>query len=327
MKQHRIIMAGLMLSLGISVTAGMADDAKIIFASATPTPPKIDGVLDDECWKNTEMRSDFHIFTQVSGRETRIRLVYDEKYLYIGLEFDWDEAGKLEKCAQAIWAKYGEPQSGLTDIKQYGFEGPSTEIFIDPGLTRENYYCVYANAGGQWTGWYKYYFTLFDRFKLDKKVEYQWKVKGKCWSVEIAYPIEGVRTGDEWGFNVGRNDEGPYLSIWSFTGISAHTAGKFGKLIFGSYRQWWDAEWQKYNPQKAEAMMRELADRKLDQGWLPALNTSIQKQAGQLEKLAKAHPLSSRKDIESLYGQYQDYKNTFNRLAAAHDAILLLNQP
>jgi len=52
--------------------------------------PKLDGVLDDACWKKTDVAGDFR--TTLDGKTkatppTEVRLVYDYRYLYIAYKF------------------------------------------------------------------------------------------------------------------------------------------------------------------------------------------------------------------------------------------------
>ena len=54
--------------------------------SRTDNPPKIDGLIEDDCWKNREPESGFFQFDPVNGvkasEETLVWMVYDQKNIY-----------------------------------------------------------------------------------------------------------------------------------------------------------------------------------------------------------------------------------------------------
>ena len=319
-------MRALALALGMAgaATAGPAD--KTIFAADAPAPPVIDGVLDDPCWRTAEVRDDFHVRTAVAGRASRLRLAYDAAALYIGLECEWDDAAALEAEGSASRERHGKPPAGITPAPDYGFEGPSLELFIDPGRTRENYDCVFVNAAGQWTGWFKYHVEQFDRFQLDKHVVTRSTVTGRCWTVEIAYPAAGIQAGDEWGFNAGRNDEGPSVAIWSATGVSWHDPGRFGSLKFGSVPAWWTSAWRRHAPERTDAAMQRLAERGLTRPWLTTLHGSLLEQAAALRALTRGAVPADRAEFDAVHPAFIAYRNTFDRLRAAQEAMLLVGQ-
>src|SRR3978361_1584104 len=59
-------------------------------AIKTTTPPKIDGLLDDDAWKNAPIATDFVEYSPVSGRHetqenrTEIKILYDDDAIYVG---------------------------------------------------------------------------------------------------------------------------------------------------------------------------------------------------------------------------------------------------
>lgn len=66
------------------------DTTKRTIAVKTNYPPKIDGLLDDEAWKNVPIATDFIENSPVAGRHeskadrTEVKIVYDDNAVYIG---------------------------------------------------------------------------------------------------------------------------------------------------------------------------------------------------------------------------------------------------
>ena len=50
--------------------------------------PKIDGILDDDCWSKIEWQTDFTVNRPNNGeapsKQTKFKILYDDDYLYIG---------------------------------------------------------------------------------------------------------------------------------------------------------------------------------------------------------------------------------------------------
>ncbi len=189
----------------LKASARAAEPLKVICASRASAPPVIDGVLDDECWKQIEVRNDF---VSVTGgpvkRKTTMRLVFDDENLYLGIECYWDDIEILKKGIAKILEKYGPPPSAGSISKDYS-NTYGMELFLDAGATRINYYQILFNAAGQYTGNYKMITRHFRPVHTIKSV-----IRGNCWSVELVYPHKGIRIGDVWGLNLCRNDETYY---------------------------------------------------------------------------------------------------------------------
>lgn len=66
-----------------------AQDKKSLNITKTTTPPKIDGILDDEAWKNVEEASDFVQFRPEMGvklkphQKTIVKMTYDDDAIYV----------------------------------------------------------------------------------------------------------------------------------------------------------------------------------------------------------------------------------------------------
>ena len=92
---HLFRIVVLNLSLAISLSSFAQDSAskeiipqKYFKATRIASSPKIDGVLDDEVWKNAESVSDFiQNFPKEGGvpsQKTEVKIVYDNLAIYVG---------------------------------------------------------------------------------------------------------------------------------------------------------------------------------------------------------------------------------------------------
>ncbi len=80
-----LLILAILVSLGNAVIAG--DSNKSLVAVRTPTPPKIDGILDDDVWKLAVIVDDFVMNEPTEGMKptykTVVRLLYDDDAIYV----------------------------------------------------------------------------------------------------------------------------------------------------------------------------------------------------------------------------------------------------
>ncbi|MFH5882702.1 carbohydrate-binding family 9-like protein [Halalkalibaculum sp. DA3122] len=217
----------------------------------TGEPINVDGVLEEASWEEVRWSDDF---VPIDGttetkpeHRTRVKLLWDEKYLYVAAELEEDD----------IWATMTERNAPL-------YLDNAFEIFVDPNADTHNYLEFEINALG----------TIWDLF-LTKPyrdgaqalsnwnlLDHQSAValEGSInnpddddnkWSVEIALPMEAllevapgsreVRQGDRWKVNFARAQRrlevkdgtyqleenpatnepcGPEFAVWSPQGLN-----------------------------------------------------------------------------------------------------------
>ncbi len=148
-------------------------------------PPKIDGRLDDACWKAMEPVSGFFQFDPVNGakasEETYIWAAFDQDYLYFAFLM---KDAKPDK----IWAE-------LTPRNQWE-HNDSIELILD----------AYNDKRTSIT------FTLNPKGVQKNSVETIWKseavIRPDGWSAEMAIPFKSLRFSaqqlDVWGINFER---------------------------------------------------------------------------------------------------------------------------
>ena len=171
----------------------------------TPSPPVIDGALNDEAWRTAPWTEPF---IDIRGEEwpnptweTRAKIAWDDDHLYIAAELEEPH----------LWATLAERDAIL--YREHDFE-----VFIDPDGDALNYYELEINALG----------TEFDLFlprpyNRKGKANVGWDMEGlrtavtldgtlndpsdedRGWTVEIAIPWSALRPpeGGEWSADPG----------------------------------------------------------------------------------------------------------------------------
>jgi len=294
-----------------AVTAAAEPPLKVLCASRTAAPPVIDGVLDDPCWRDAEARRDFvppSGDTAPLARESEIRAVYDAGNLYLAVVF----RGDWEAPVKRLQGLEPRPKGVKGYVNQYG-----AELFLDPGATQVKYWQILFNAAGQMTGHYMMRWDLFDGRPRCESV-----LKDGCWTAELAYPCKGLKPGDEWGFNLARNDEAPY-SIWKPVSPAYNEPRGFGRLVMGDYQQWWDAVWRQGAAKRLETMRPFVEERAADE---PELARLYQLAAGKAARLAAVPPPASRGDFEALYRLNAEFQNGFKRLDGLYQILKLADK-
>ena len=86
-KKSRLMSTGILFVLLVCVPPLFSrDGAKIIQVSRIENPPKIDGLIEDGCWKNIQPVSGFFQYDPINGEkaseETLVWAAYDQKNIY-----------------------------------------------------------------------------------------------------------------------------------------------------------------------------------------------------------------------------------------------------
>lgn len=220
--RHTTVMLPLLAGLALlpaaeplPVPAG-ADHPRGYVALKTSVPPKIDGKLDDECWKAAPWSEEF---VDIEGdkkpkpaHRTRMKMLWDDKALYIAAEL----------TEPHVWATLTEHDSVI-------FQDPDFEVFIDPDGDSHDYAELELNAKN--TTWD---LLLTKPYKDGGRAINGWEIIGlktgvhidgtlndpsdrdTGWTVEIAWPWVGLgelmadkksappKDGDQWRINFSR---------------------------------------------------------------------------------------------------------------------------
>jgi hypothetical protein len=173
---------------------------------------------------------------------TRFKAAYDDHYLYLGFECDFDR---------------NEP---LDVLKSLGRDGAAyyqecIEVMLDPYGRREKHCQFVFNPvpGSTYDARYAYIEDPLHPLygKRDSSWNGEWDYAGvidrdrKCWTAELRIPyttldVDPPRPGAVWAMNVGRSQypsgyrQDPSYSIWSpnLEARSYHDRATFGDVVF-----------------------------------------------------------------------------------------------
>lgn len=161
------------------------DRSKILEIKRIDRPPRIDGLLDDDCWQKLQPVSGFVQYNPVNGapasEETYVWAAYDDRYIYFAFLMK-------DSRPDRIWAE-------LTPRNEFD-NNDSIQVILDTYNDRRT----------------SISFTLNPRGIQKNSVETIWKSGAKIredgWSAEMAIPFKSLRfsTASEqvWGINFSR---------------------------------------------------------------------------------------------------------------------------
>lgn len=159
------------------------------------SPPKIDGILNDEAWQKASSVSGFvwkDFPNRSASEETAAYIVYDQYHLYVGF-----------RCYDS------EPENIVNRISRRGnaFDSDVISFFIDPYHDHRTGYKFVCTPGGVKDDNYRY-----DDSKVDPSWEGVWWAEGNIddlgWTAEFKIPFSNFRFTDAknqvWGINFER---------------------------------------------------------------------------------------------------------------------------
>lgn len=183
----------------VSGTGLVAETEKVIHAEQVHEAIEIDGRLDEPAWRSAPFVDDFVIQEPDEGKplpeRTEVRVLYDDKHLYIGFEC-WDSeptkiiANEMRRDS-SIWQNdnvyvmldtYGDRR------RNYFFRFNALGAYEDAAVTDDG-----ENINGDW----------------DAVLDVAGRRHEHGWTVEVAIPFTQLRFQEalsmEWGVNFGRN--------------------------------------------------------------------------------------------------------------------------
>lgn len=195
------------------------------------TPPRIDGKLDDSCWKKSTRLSSFSL-TSGAGlavEPTAAYVCYDNTNLYIAFECFESALNPMENRLHEFKASEKRRDGQI-------FHDDCVEIFLDTNRDYSTYVHLAVNALG----------TVYDAregsdgIRWNADVNVSTAVGETSWIVEIAIPFQQLnrpapKAGEIWGLNVCR-EEMPRKEYSSWAGVKKnfHKPDQFGNVIFGN---------------------------------------------------------------------------------------------
>jgi Carbohydrate family 9 binding domain-like len=198
-------------------------------AQIVPTPktstPKIDGKLDDACWKQAQWQNSFTVLDKPKVKaspQTRFKVVHDNSFLYIAVELDEPTMNKLK--------------AKITMRDGRVWVDDCLEIFIDANRDKASYHHFVINSTG----------TVYDseRRQGGHVGTSKWNSAGiktatskqnNSWTLEVAIPFVdlGISGNTTWGINIARERQaGGKLQLSTFVPLTGgfHEPANFASL-------------------------------------------------------------------------------------------------
>lgn len=208
---------------------------KVYLARKAVHPPVIDGILDDDVWRQAQVVDDFGYTSYFNQDRTlkiprsEARFAWDEHYLYIGLTaFEPD----IEKAKRIV----ANPGTAI-------FWRELFEVHIDASHNRKTRYQLMLNPANERSGnatvdrgWTIEYDNTWP-LTADWTSQARWEKD--FWTIEARVSLADMmvkepRIGTHMGVNVARFRfvEGTQFLCWTGQGSSHHDLTQFAHLIF-----------------------------------------------------------------------------------------------
>ncbi len=194
----RFSIAAFLLLLSVDAAASyMVDGERKSFEiRRTTSAPTIDGVLDDDVWRNAAPISDFHQTSPIDGgtptEATIVRVTYDDEYLYIAADLRDSDPNSIS-AKQLIQGKLF-----FSDDRFY--------VMLDSFNNKRNDYFFQVNANG-----IRREALRENNARFIEEWATIWQAASSItengWATEIAIPFKSISfdpDSDTWGINFGR---------------------------------------------------------------------------------------------------------------------------
>ena len=175
-------------------------ERKKIKAVRITKEPKIDGVLDDEAWKNAKLATNFVIFRPENGQavtkdyQTTVRIVYDDNAIFISAQMNDPNPSEIPK-EFAVRDNFAIADFFLVTINPNDDGQNPFEFIVQSTGNQADAKVSNGNEDFNWS-------AVWDSAA---------KIDEKGWTVEIEIPYRALRFANrdiqEWGFNFHRRLE------------------------------------------------------------------------------------------------------------------------
>jgi hypothetical protein len=197
--------------------------ARSMAAVRTDTPPVIDGKLDDACWSQANVTTDFtdYRIEHLAREQTFVRVLYDDENLYIAFE-----------CIEP------DPNRIVGVERKYDQSLREEDIVTAKFDTFHDHRCTYIFAVNTLGTRYDARMGLFDR-RDDDTWGCDWSaactVEKDRWFAEMAIPIANMlfdrKDAVTWGLNFYRREKARQeSSYWCYRNSRAQYPREFGHL-------------------------------------------------------------------------------------------------
>ncbi|MGN6510101.1 MAG: DUF5916 domain-containing protein, partial [Chitinophaga sp.] len=194
----RLIPCLLLCLITLTVSAQKKNDAYQLHMRKATSPIKIDGIADEQAWRDADSASDIFMIlpldTSFANVRTDVKMTYDQQNIYL-LVINYN----------------GAPGPYMVESLRRDFSFLKNDnflLFMDPFDDQTNGFSFGANAAGaQWDG------LMYDGGKVDLSWDNKWRSMVKNypdkWVFEAVIPFKTIRYKKgitRWGVNFSRND-------------------------------------------------------------------------------------------------------------------------
>ena len=179
------------------LTFGQFDNKKLYTISKCQIAPKIDGVLNDNTWKDLDIANEFTQISPNNGtpernhQRTEVKICYDSKNIYFGVMM-------YDNAPDSILKELAKRDNNNSNSDHFG-------IFIDPFNDGQMEYELMVSAAGIQTD------AKITTSSYDNSWDAVWKssvkINKKGWVIEFAIPFSQLRFPDNnksWSINMAR---------------------------------------------------------------------------------------------------------------------------
>ena len=183
---------------------------KSLNALRVTNPPLIDGVLDDDAWKNVEMAKDFVMFRPGSGdkehenQKTEVKVIYDDEAIYFGAYLYDDnvkdipmESSTRDNFSQVDWFGFM--------LNPYNDGQNQTEFFVQATGNQADAKSTINSEDFRWNGvWTSAVKVVDNGWIVEIKIPYSAlrfsNEKVQTWSVNFHRRIQNKKEQFTWNF-------------------------------------------------------------------------------------------------------------------------------
>ncbi len=157
------------------------EEGEILYPPVAYSPPKIDGILDDEIWKNSPLEKDFITYNPLYGeilpQKTQVWIAYDSKNLYFAFMCYDTEPQKIKTSITKRDNTFFDDWVGLS-LDALGNKQTSYDLFVNPNGIQAD--ILNSAVGGE-------------NLSADFVWESAGRVTNEGYQVEIRIPLRSIR--------------------------------------------------------------------------------------------------------------------------------------
>lgn len=209
-------------------TKSIAQDKKNMVATRITTPPKIDGVLDDDIWKTLPTHGDFNMYepgnegTIAPEYRTEVKMAYDDKAIYVA-------AYMFDPDAQSILNQFSQRDEVFVQADHFSI---ALNTYND-GINETHFFVTSAG-------------TIGDAKAVNNRFDFEYNVVFECkiskdeigWYAEFRIPYNALRFPEkdvqDWGVNFYRRlNTKNETHTWNFINRLAGNESQYSGYITG----------------------------------------------------------------------------------------------